>query len=370
MTLFVDVHHRLGAFELDAAFQSNGRLTALFGPSGSGKTSLVNLIGGLIRPSKGRITVDGRVLVDTAAGTFLPRHKRRIGYVFQDARLFPHMTVSQNLRYGRFFRPAAERYADMDHVIELLGIGGLLDRRPNLLSGGEKQRVAIGRALIASPQLILMDEPLASLDEARKAEIMPYIERLRDETMIPIVYVSHSIAEVARLASDIVVLGGGKVTASGSTADIMQRFDLLPEEDRSEGGSVLDLEIEAHDDTFGLTMLRSGESKWRLPRIDAPAGSRVRLRVRARDVMIAIKRPHGLSAMNILPGKIREIATDDGPEARVKIDCGDDILVSRITRHSVHTLGLKTGQSVFAVVKAVTFDQANIASRMQGGTRR
>ena len=344
MTLSVDLHHRLGTFELDAVFESNGRLTVLFGPSGSGKTSLVNLIGGLLRPGRGRIAVDGRVLVDTAAGIFLPKHKRRIGYVFQDARLFPHMTVSQNLRYGRFFRPQTERYADMDAVVELLGIGGLLDRRPNLLSGGEKQRVAIGRALIASPQLILMDEPLASLDEARKAEIMPYIERLRDETKIPIVYVSHSIAEVARLASDIVVLAGGRVTAAGSTADIMQRLDLLPEEELSEGGPVLDLEIEAHDDKFGLSMLRSGDNHWKLPRIDASVGSRVRVRVRARDVMIATERPRGLSAMNILPGKIAEIAIDDGAEARVKIRCGGDVLISRVTRHSVQLLGTRNRQ--------------------------
>ena len=370
MTLSVDIRHRLGAFELDAAFESSGRLTALFGPSGSGKTSLINLIGGLIRPDKGRIAADGRVLVDTGTGTFLPKHKRRIGYVFQDARLFPHMTVSQNLRYGRFFSPKSERYADMGAVVELLGIGGLLDRRPNLLSGGEKQRVAIGRALIASPQLILMDEPLASLDEARKAEIMPYIERLRDETKIPIVYVSHSISEVARLASDVVVLAAGKVTASGSTREIMQRLDLLPEEERAEGGAVLDLEIKAHDDTFGLSILSSGESEWRLPRIDAATGSSVRVRVRARDVMIATEQPRGLSAMNILPGKISEIATGDGTEARVKIDCGGDILVSRITRHSVQALGLKTGKNVFAVVKAVTFDKANTASRVEDGMKR
>ncbi len=245
MTLLVDVRHRLGAFELDAAFETSGRLVALFGPSGSGKTTLVNLIGGLMRPSEGKIAVDGSTLVDTAAGIFVPRHKRRIGYVFQDARLFPHMTVSQNLRYGRWFAPAGERYADFGHVVELLGIGQLLERRPSLLSGGEKQRVAIGRALLASPKLVLMDEPLASLDEARKAEIMPYIERLRDETKIPIVYVSHSVAEVARLATDIVVLAGGKVTASGSTSEILQRLDLLPEEERGEGGAVLDMEVAA-----------------------------------------------------------------------------------------------------------------------------
>ncbi|MBN9270571.1 MAG: molybdenum ABC transporter ATP-binding protein, partial [Mesorhizobium sp.] len=243
MSLLVDIAHRQGSFGIEARFESAGRLTALFGPSGSGKTTLINMIAGLVRPRTGRIVVDGRVLVDSEAGIFVPRHKRRIGMVFQDARLFPHMSVASNLRYGRWFTPAAERYADMKAVVELLGIGQLLDRRPAKLSGGEKQRVAIGRALLASPKLLLMDEPLASLDEARKAEIMPYIERLRDETKIPIVYVSHSIAEVARLASDVVMLAQGKVAAFGPTTEIMRRLDLLPAEERGEGGAVLDMKV-------------------------------------------------------------------------------------------------------------------------------
>ena len=234
MTLSVDVRHRLGVFELDAAFESGGRLTALFGASGSGKTSLVNVIAGLIRPDSGRVAAEGRVLVDTAKRVYVPKHRRRIGYVFQDARLFPHMTVSQNLAYGSWFAPRGERHAERAVVVELLGIGELLHRKPNRLSGGEKQRVAIGRALLANPRLILMDEPLASLDDARKGEILPYIERLRDETKVPIVYVSHSIVEVARLATDVVVLKAGKVVASGPTADIMQRLDLLPDEERGD----------------------------------------------------------------------------------------------------------------------------------------
>lgn len=204
MSVSVDIGHHQGSFVLDAAFESTGRLTALFGPSGSGKTSLINAIAGLIRPQRGRIAVDGRVLVDTGDGVFIPKHKRRIGMVFQDARLFPHLSVAANLRYGRWFAPAAERYGDIGAVVELLGIGHLLDRRPAGLSGGEKQRVAIGRALLASPRLLLMDEPLASLDEARKTEILPYIERLRDETKVPIVYVSHSVAEVARDRKSVV----------------------------------------------------------------------------------------------------------------------------------------------------------------------
>jgi len=367
MTLSVDIRHRLGAFELDASFESGGRLTALFGPSGSGKTSLVNLIGGLIRPQKGRIAADGRVLVDTAARIFVPKHRRRIGYVFQDARLFPHMTVGQNLRYGRFFTPAAERYAEMDGIVELLGIGQLLERRPASLSGGEKQRVAIGRALIASPGLVLMDEPLASLDEARKAEILPYVERLRDETKIPIVYVSHSIAEVARLATDIVVLSGGKVTASGPTSEIMQRLELLPEEERSEGGAVLDMIVAARDEAFGMTVLSSAAGEIRVPGLGAGVGQKTRVRIRARDVMIAIEEPRGLSALNILPGMIAGISPGNGSLADVLIDCGGERIVSRITRQSVHDLGLVVGKPIFAVVKSVSFDRASIASRGEGG---
>jgi molybdate transport system ATP-binding protein len=361
MSLSVAIRHRLGGFSLDASFETSGRLTALFGPSGSGKTSLVNLIGGLLRPDEGRIAADGRVLVDTARGVFVPKHRRRIGYVFQDARLFPHMTVSQNLRFGRFFTPASERYADWDGVVDLLGIGHLLDRKPNSLSGGEKQRVAIGRALLASPKLILMDEPLASLDDRRKAEIMPYIERLRDETKIPIVYVSHSVAEVARLATDMVVLDGGKVTAAGPTSEILQRLDLLPEEERGEGGAVLDMRVTSRDEAFGMSTLVSTAGEIHVAGLDAAPGSTVRVRIRARDVIIATERPRGISALNILPGKIAGVASGNGHFADVSIDCNGEIISARITRQSAEMLGLAHGLPVFAVVKSVTFDRANTA---------
>jgi len=361
MTLLVDVRHKLGAFELETSFEARGRLIALFGSSGSGKTAIVNLIAGITRPDRGRIVADGRVLVDSENGVFLPKHRRRMGYVFQDARLFPHLTVSQNLRYGRWFTPPSERYADMEKVVELLGIGHLADRRPNLLSGGEKQRVAIGRALIASPRLILMDEPLAALDDARKAEIMPYIERLRDEMAIPIVYVSHSLAEVARLSTDVVVVSAGRVTACGPTGDIMQRLDLMPEEERAEGGAVLELEVVAHEDAMGLSVLGSRTGPWRVRRIDAAPGSRVRIRVRARDVLIATRRPQGLSAINISPGTVLEITPDGPADALVRIDCGGDVLVSRITRHSLLALDLAPGKRVFAVVKAVALDRSAIS---------
>lgn len=205
MTLTVNIRHRLGAFALDAAFTAEGGVTALFGRSGSGKTSLIRSIAGLIHPDHGHVALDGRVLTDTDQNIFVPRHRRRFGYVFQEARLFPHLSVRHNLGYGRWFAPKTTDRDDFDSVVDLLGLGPLLERRPGKLSGGEKQRVAIGRALLSNPRLLLMDEPLAALDEERKAEILPYLERLRDETKIPIVYVSHAIAEVARLASRVVL---------------------------------------------------------------------------------------------------------------------------------------------------------------------
>ncbi len=367
MSLSVDISHRLGAFTLDATFETSGRLTALFGPSGSGKTSLVNLIGGLLRPDEGRIVADGRVLADTAARILVPRHRRRIGYVFQDARLFPHMTIGQNLRYGRFFTPALERYGDMDGVVELLGIGHLLDRKPGSLSGGEKQRAAIGRALLASPRLILMDEPLASLDEQRKAEIMPYIERLRDETKIPIVYVSHSVSEVARLATDIVVLDEGRVAAAGSTSDILQRLDLLPDEERSEGGAVLEMQVTGRNEAFGMSTLSSRAGEIHVAGLDAGPGAAVRVRIRARDVIIATERPRGLSALNILAGRIVGISSEDGLFANVSIDCNGEVIAARITRQSSQMLGLAPGHDVFAVVKSITFDRANMNPARTGG---
>ncbi len=366
MTILVDVRHRQGDFALDAAFASEGRLTALFGPSGSGKSTLIDLIAGLARPAQGRIEVDGRALVDTERRIYVRRHKRRIGMVFQDARLFPHMSVRANLNYGRWFTPAGERYAELGTVVDLLGIGALLERRPGKLSGGEKQRVAIGRALLASPRLLLMDEPLASLDEARKAEILPYIERLRDEVKVPIVYVSHSVAEVARLASDVVVLGDGRVVASGPTVEIMQRLDLLPAGERAEGGAVLETTVARHDEAFGMTVLASPAGDIRVPRIEAAAGQPVRIRIRARDVMVATERPKGLSALNVLPGKVAAIGKGTGATAEVRIDCNGAVVMASITEQSRQGLKLAPGLPVFAVVKTVSFDRANTAAGLRG----
>lgn len=234
MSLEVDVEHRFGDFALAARFASDGRVSAFFGRSGAGKTSLAHVIAGLVQPQRGRVVVTGQVLVDTERSIFVPSHRRRIGCVFQDGRLFPHLTVRQNLLYGAWFAGMRERRA-LGQVCGLLGIEALLARRPGSLSGGEQQRVAIGRALLAGPQLLLMDEPLASLDRERKAEILPYLERLRDEIRIPIVYVSHSVAEVARLSDTLILLSEGRVEACGPTAELIRSFDLArwPELDAS-----------------------------------------------------------------------------------------------------------------------------------------
>ncbi|PVE25476.1 molybdenum ABC transporter ATP-binding protein [Microvirga sp. KLBC 81] len=364
MIIDIDLHHEQGGFRLDARFQSEGRLTALFGPSGSGKTTLVNVIGGLIRPSAGRVSVKGRVLVDTAQAVFVPRHRRRIGYVFQEARLFPHLNVRQNLLFGRWFTPRRERDADFDTLIDLLGIGHLLSRWPSTLSGGEKQRVAIGRALLSDPHLLLMDEPLASLDEERKAEIYPYIERLRDEGNVPMVLVSHSVPEIARLATSVVILNDGQVTAFGPASDILRHARLFPHTGPAETGALVTARVLRHEEAYGLTVLQAAAGTLTVSRLDLPVGASVRVRLRARDIILSLDPPEGLSALNVLPGIISAIEEPVGASVDVTVDCGGDSLVASVTRKSVERLGLKTGLPVQAIIKSIAFDQEALGSAM------
>jgi molybdate transport system ATP-binding protein len=361
MSLEVDVFHRLGAFTLEAQFVSEGRLTALFGQSGAGKTSLVNIVGGLVHPNRGRIVVDGTTLVDTERGIFMPKHRRRVGYVFQEGRLFPHLTVRQNLLFGHWFTPSAERKLTLATVLELLGIAHLLDRRPGALSGGEKQRVAVGRALLTSPRLLLMDEPLASLDEARKSEILPFIERLRDEAQVPIVYVSHSVMEVARLATTVVLLKGGRVAAVGSPPDVLGRADLTHSHGSADEAALVEASVADHDEEFGLTTLHCAAGHLRAPHLALPVGTTVVVRIRARDVMIGLRPPDGISALNVVPGRVLALRDADTNLVNVELDCGGIRLMARLTRKSVETLALRKGVDVFAILKSVTLDSEALA---------
>jgi molybdate transport system ATP-binding protein len=363
----VEVARRLGPrFALDVRFATEGGLTALFGRSGAGKTSVVNMVAGLVRPERGRIVVDGVTLVDTERGVFVPAHRRRIGYVFQEARLFPHLTVRGNLLFGRWFTPRDERYGKLDAVVDLLGIGHLLDRRPGRLSGGERQRVAIGRALLASPRLLLMDEPLASLDGPRKEEILPYIERLRDEVRVPIVYVSHAVSEVARLATTLVLMSDGRVEATGSIAELFARLDLYPLTGRFEAGAVLEMHVAAHEPADRLTLLCGPAGDLRVPMLDDRRhvpGATVRIRIRARDVILAVAPPQGLSALNVLKGSVAEIAPGEPGSAQVDVRLalgGGESLIARITHRSVRTLGVAPGREVYAVIKTVAFDRRSL----------
>lgn len=358
MTLDVDIGHRLGDFVMEARFRvDEPGITALFGPSGAGKSSIVSAIAGLLRPASGRIAINGETVFDSVRRLDVPARRRRVGYVFQDARLFPHLDVRRNLDFGarRAAEPPAPDY--FDHVVELLGLGDLLRRRTQGLSGGERQRVALGRALLSGPRLLLLDEPLAALDQGLKNEILPLLERLRDEALVPMVYVSHSLDEVTRLADRMVVLNRGRVAADGPVYEIMSRLDLFPLTGRFEAGAVVAGLIAAHDEADQLSAVDLDRGRLWVPRIDLPVGAPVRLRIRARDVMLATVPPEGISANNVLTGEIAEIRADRGPYLDVQVACGKTRLIARITHRSCRRLGLEVGLPVHAVIKSVTVDR-------------
>lgn len=356
----VEIEQRLGAFELKVAFRAEAPIVGLFGRSGSGKTSVVNALAGTSRPHRGHVVINGVTLFDSARGIDLPPDKRRLGYVFQDGLLFPHLDVEANLMYGLHRAPAAARVIDPAHVVQLLGLKSLLHRLPDKLSGGEKQRVAIGRALLAQPRLLLMDEPLASLDVPRQSEVLRYIEQLRDDLHIPIVYVSHAVAEITRLADTVVLLADGKALASGPVDEVMGRIDLRPHTGRYESGSVLETVVAAHDLTYGLTTLHFEGGELVVPNVEALVGERVRVRIRARDVSLALARPPGLSVLNVLPATVRAIAAEEGPIVDVQLRIGELPLLARITRRSVHELALREGRQVYALIKAVSLDRRSV----------
>ena len=336
--------------EADLALPGQG-ITALFGHSGSGKTTLLRAIAGLERTPGGYLEVNGETWQNET--TFLPTHRRPLGYVFQEASLFSHLSVRSNLEYGMKRIPATARRVAMDHAVELLGISHLLKRKPDGLSGGERQRIAIARALVTSPSLLLMDEPLAALDLARKQEILPYLEKLHDELEIPVLYVSHSPDEVARLADHLVVMDAGRVVAQGALADTLARID-LPIRLGEDAGAVLEGVIAEHDAQWHLARVHCSDGDFWVRDAGHPVGHAVRMRILARDVSIALQHAGETSILNILPAEVVEIRDDaHSAQALVKLNLGATAVLARITRRSVQGLGLAPGKRVFAQIKAV-----------------
>ncbi len=357
----VTVRKRLGTFLLDASFTAPDRgITALFGRSGAGKTTIINLVAGILAPDAGRIAIDHHVFYDADARIALPPEQRRVGFVFQDSRLFPHLNVEANLRYGLRRAQATDFPIAFGAVVEVLGVGHLMARRPQSLSGGERQRVALGRALLAQPRLLLMDEPLASLDAPRKAEILLYIERLRDQFRLPMIYVSHSLDEVIRLADHLLVVSDGRIAASGPLADVVSRLDLQPLLGRFEAGAVIDCTVAAHDEHYLLTTLDFDRGQLRVPLVDRPVGARVRIRLRARDISIAVTEPRDLSISNKLVGTITAFAVRDGVFVDVTIDVGATTIRALVSRESKDRLGLAVGQHVWALIKTVALDNRSL----------
>lgn len=358
MSLSVHIQHQLGAFQLDAQFEANAGVTAIFGRSGAGKTTLINAVAGLLKPDAGHVRLGTRTLFD--AHSFVPAHKRNMGYVFQDARLFPHLTVGQNLDYAARFRPKPRAANHRREIIELMGLEKLLTRAPIDLSGGEKQRMALGRALLSRPEVLLMDEPLAALDSTRKDTILPYLERIKAQTDAPpILYVSHALDEIARLADHIVVLQNGASVLNGPIFDVLSDPDAVPLLGVRQAGAVMMAQVEEHG-AQGLSLLKVSAGMLSLPGVHAPVGSTVRLRILAQDVILSRTRPEGLSTANILPVTVRGIKTGIGPGAAIGLQAGTDKLIARIPAPAVQSLQLATGQDCYALINATSVASASI----------
>ena len=346
-----------GAFTLDVDVRLPARgVTAVFGPSGCGKTTLLRAVAGLVRPTPGRILIAGQPWQDDEAGLWLPTHRRPLGMVFQEASLFDHLSVQANLEFGQKRVPQAERQVSLTQTIELLGIGPLLARRPDALSGGERQRVAIARALATSPRLLLMDEPLAALDAARKAELLPWFERLARELHIPVLYVTHSLDEVARLTDHLLLLRAGQVQDQGPTAELLARLDVaLTQGDAA--SALIEGAVAAVDEADQLLHVRFGGGV--LQCVQTPGaptrarGQRLRLRVQARDVSLTLSAAQDTSILNVLPATVHSLAEDGSAQTLVALDVGGTPLLARVTRRSARLLALAPGQPVFAQIKGV-----------------
>lgn len=357
----VDLRYCCGDFQLITAFESTARVVALVGPSGAGKTTLALLIAGLLRPSEGRISANGATLVDTSRNLFVSPEKRRIGFVFQDAMLFPHLSVRKNILFGHWFTPKSERRVPFDHVVETLGVAHLLERRPATLSGGEKQRVGLARALLSSPRLLLMDEPMASLDFERRQEIMGLIERLRDQFTIPMMIVSHAADEVVRLADEAIVLDHGRIVARGAPIETLPSASRVMEGGRFMVANPISARVAGYDAPYGVTHLAHPAGEIIIAAQVGPTDRLVRVLVNATDVALAKTRSVDTSVRTILRGKIIKIDADDSPLAFVTLELiGGDRLTASITRLALDKLSLSIGDEVFALVKSVALDERGL----------
>lgn len=347
---------KYSGFALDVDLQLPGRgVTALYGHSGSGKTTCLRCIAGLERAEEGFVQINDEVWQDSRKGLFMPPHKRALGYVFQEASLFPHLSVLANLEFGLKRIPRQQRRVEMSHATELLGIGHLLERHPQHLSGGERQRIGIARALLTSPSLLLMDEPLAALDSKRKSEILPYLERLHDELEIPVLYVSHAQDEVARLADHIVLLSDGKALASGPIGETLARLD-LPMALGDDAGVVINGTVSAYDAHYQLLTLQLPASQLQMRVAHAPLalGKPLRFKIQARDVSLSLQAEEHSSILNRLPVTVtQEIPADNAAHVLVSLDAAGTPLLARITRYSRDQLQLHPGQTLWAQIKAV-----------------
>lgn len=352
---------RYKEFTLDAELSVPTRgVTGVFGASGAGKSTLLRCMAGLARGAEGFLAIGGETWQDDARGWFLPAHRRSCGYVFQEASLFPHLSVRRNLEYGFRRVPEALRKVPFEEAVAMLDLAPLLSRGPQGLSGGERQRVAIGRAVLSSPRLLLMDEPIASLDTSRKAEVLYYIERLRDQLGIPILYVSHAIDEVVRLADTMAVMSAGKVLACGAVTALASRLDLRPYLGRFEAGTVIETTVAAQDLKYGLATLRFDGGELHAADVESLVGERVRVRIRARDVSLGLSAPNDASFLNVLAGTVREIGVSEGSSVDISVAVGNAVVVARITRKSVDALRLAPGKPVYALVKSVAIDRHSV----------
>jgi molybdate transport system ATP-binding protein len=348
----VAVKKRRGMFELNAQFESpTPGVVALFGRSGSGKSTLVHIVAGLLDADAGQVRIDGRVLLDTAAGVNVPPQRRRIGVVFQDSRLFPHLSVEGNLNYGRT-RAAAPFFVTFDAVVDLLGLASLMDRRTHQLSGGEAKRVAIGRALLSQPGLLLLDEPLSALDASRRGELLPYLETLRDELAIPMAYVSHDFDEVLRLATHLVLLDRGRTIAQGGLTAMSLNPDLRAIIGADAVGAIIEGTVLGTDAESGLVRVRVGRGELKLESPGAAAGSKLRVQLLARDLIVATSVPRDLSVRNVLEGIVREVAGDAGGSDLISIDVGGALIMARITHAATRELELTAGRRAWVLVKS------------------